>query len=110
MSVDIGGLFPELEKDLKAYTRPFTTGILPAQISGKANPKSSTGRLDIFTRLITDYGTEFEGVPQGYKGPLYLEIVPRTFSVLVREGLRLNQLRLVRGNPASSPDAVLDEL
>ena len=72
---------------------------LPEDISGKANPKSTTGRLDIFTRLITDYGTEFEGVAQGYKGKLYVEVVPRTFSVQVREGMRLNQLRLVRGNP-----------
>src|SRR5581483_11387298 len=57
---------------------------LPPNISGKANPKSTTGRLDIFTRLITDYGTEFERVPAGYSGGLYLEIVPRTFSILVR--------------------------
>ena len=70
---------------------------LPQGISGKANPKSTTGRLDIFTRLITDYGEKFEFVPAGYKGMLYAEIVPRTFSVLVREGARLNQLRLVRG-------------
>ncbi|HYM31903.1 MAG TPA: 2'-deoxycytidine 5'-triphosphate deaminase [Candidatus Cybelea sp.] len=66
-------------------------------ISGTANPKSTTGRLDIFTRLITDYATEFEVVPSGYKGRLYLEISPRTFSVLVRAGDRLNQLRLRRG-------------
>ena len=82
---------------------------LPSQISGKANPKSTTGRLDIFTRLITDYGTEFERVPQGYKGKLYIEIVPRTFSVLVQEGTRLNQLRLVRGGPPPS-DKQLDKL
>lgn len=82
---------------------------LPADISGRANPKSSTGRLDIFTRLITDGGTEFEGVPPGYRGKLYLEIVPRTFSVLVRQGDRLNQLRFVRGNPAPS-DTKLEEI
>lgn len=82
---------------------------LPPDISAKANPKSTTGRLDIFTRLITDYGVEFERVPSGYKGPLYAEIVPRTFTIGVRAGMRLNQLRFVRGNPPS-PDSVLTSL
>jgi dCTP deaminase len=82
---------------------------LPETLSGKANPKSTTGRLDIFTRLITDHGTEFDVVPAGYRGPLYLEIVPRTFSVLVAQGTRLNQLRIALGAAASS-DTVLDEL
>lgn len=82
---------------------------LPRQLSGKANPKSSTGRLDIFTRLIRDYGGEFENVPQGYRGKLYVEVVPRTFSVLVRQGTKLNQLRLIRGRAPSS-DAKLDKL
>ena len=68
-------------------------------ISGKANPKSTTGRLDIFTRLITDYAIEFETVQAGYIGPLYAEIVPRTFSVMVKEGMALNQLRFVKGRP-----------
>jgi dCTP deaminase len=72
---------------------------LPEEISGKANPKSTTGRLDIFTRLLTDYGTEFDRVPAGYKGPLYAEIVSRTFTVGIRAGMRLSQLRFVRGNP-----------
>jgi len=72
---------------------------LPNEISGKANPKSTTGRLDIFTRLLTDYGTEFDRVPAGYKGPLYAEIVSRTFTVGIRAGMRLSQLRFVRGNP-----------
>ena len=72
---------------------------LPSDVSGKSNPKSTTGRLDIFTRLITDYGTEFERVPRGYKGKLYVEIVPRTFTVLLKAGARLNQIRLIRGNP-----------
>ena len=75
---------------------------LPEGISGKANPKSTTGRLDVFTRLITDYGAEFERVPAGYKGRLYVEVVPRTFSILVTQGTTLNQLRLLRGNPRSS--------
>ena len=71
---------------------------LPASISGKANPKSSTGRLDIFTRLITDEGKQFEIVPPGYHGRLYAEVVPRTFSVVVRQGERLSQLRLFQGD------------
>src|SRR5580704_14446851 len=82
---------------------------LPANISGKANPKSSTGRLDIFTRLITDEGRQFELVPAGYHGRLYAEVVPRTFSVVVRQGERLSQLRLFQGDYAPS-DALLREL
>ena len=72
---------------------------LDKAVSGLANPKSSAGRLDIFTRLITDYAVTFDNVPKGYRGPLYVEISPGTFSVLVRTGTRLNQLRLRRGNP-----------
>ena len=84
---------------------------LPEDVSGKANPKSTTGRLDIFTRLITDYGTEFERVAPGYRGKLYLEVVPRTFSIKVREGTRLNQLRFVRGSPRPlREDSSLGEL
>jgi dCTP deaminase len=82
---------------------------LPANISGKANPKSSTGRLDIFTRLITDEGRQFEIVPSGYRGRLYAEIVPRTFSVVVRQGDRLSQLRLFQGDHNAS-DALLREI
>ena len=83
---------------------------LPKAISGRANPKSSTGRLDIFTRLITDYSGEFESVPKNYQGPLYVEVVPRTFSILVQRGLSLNQLRFVRGNPNSASNSKLTEL
>ena len=82
---------------------------LPDFISGRANPKSSTGRLDIFTRLITDYAARFEDVRAGYKGKLYAEIAPLTFDVIVREGSRLNQLRLSRGSPRSS-DTMLREM
>ena len=84
---------------------------LPRDISGKANPKSTTGRLDVFIRLITDDGVEFERVPPGYKGRLYAEIVSRTFTVAMRAGMRLNQLRFVRGNPVSSDSRIrrLDE-
>jgi dCTP deaminase len=79
---------------------------LPSRLSALANPKSSTGRLDIFTRLITDRATAFDRVEPGYNGPLYAEIAPRTFSILVREGSRLNQLRLRRGSPSSSNAAL----
>src|SRR5260370_785231 len=79
---------------------------LPKDIWARANPKSTTGRLDIFTRLITDHGIEFEYVPQGYKGRLYAEIVSRTFTVHVRAGMRLSQLRFVRGNPRPSDAAM----
>jgi len=82
---------------------------LPSDISAKANPKSSTGRLDIFTRMICDYGKEFERIPEGYKGKLYAEVVPRTFTVIVCEGIKLNQLRFVRGSPLPS-DTKLQEL
>ena len=76
---------------------------LPADIAASANPKSSTGRLDIFTRLMTDFGREFDKIPAGYSGPLYLEISPRTFPIVVRGGSRLSQIRFRRGTP------VLDE-
>lgn len=82
---------------------------LPADIAGTANPKSTTGRLDIFTRLIPDYAEEFEAVKKGYKGNLYLEVSPRTFSIRVHKGLALNQLRLRRGDPPPS-DAALSTL
>ena len=74
------------EKDC-VYIVPLLEELhLPSGISGKANPKSTTGRLDIFTRLITDYGVEFDRVPAGYKGRLYAEIVSRTFTVAYSGG------------------------
>ncbi|PSO53152.1 MAG: 2'-deoxycytidine 5'-triphosphate deaminase [Actinobacteria bacterium QS_5_72_10] len=73
---------------------------LPAGVRGKANPKSSTGRLDVFTRVITDSGHRFDEIPAGYEGPLYLEVVPLSFTVKVRQGLSLNQLRLQTGATA----------
>ena len=81
---------------------------LQSDVSAMANPKSSTGRLDIFTRLITDGALEFETVAAGYQGPLYAEISPRTFSVLVRPGSCLSQLRLRRGPASMSDDAMKD--
>ena len=72
---------------------------LPADISARANPKSSTGRVDVFVRALTDHGPAFDDIAEGYAGPLFIEIAPQTFSVLVRAGTRLNQLRLKRGDP-----------
>jgi dCTP deaminase len=69
-------------------------------ITGFANPKSSTGRLDILTRLMTDRSEAFDQVERGYRGPLYIEIAPRTFSIVVRAGTRLNQIRFRRGSPS----------
>jgi len=86
--------------------------LLPPDIRGKANPKSTTGRLDIFTRLITEVGeefAEFEQVPEGYSGDLYVEIVSRTFPIIVKAGAKLNQLRFMRGNPLST-DGMLKQL
>lgn len=71
---------------------------LPGDISASANPKSSTGRLDIFTRVMTDRGQEFDKIPAGYAGPLYMEVSPRTFPVVVRTGSRLSQIRFRTGN------------
>ena len=82
---------------------------LPGDVSAVANAKSSTGRLDLFTRLITDGGTEFDRIEAGYKGPLWAEISPRSFSVLVRPGMRLNQIRFRRGR-AEIDDAALAAL
>ena len=72
---------------------------LPAGVSGRANPKSSTGRVDVFVRLLTDGQPAFDDVAEGYHGPMYLEIAPQTFSILVRANTRLNQLRLKIGRP-----------
>ncbi len=70
-----------------------------SRVSGTANPKSSTGRIDVFTRLITDRAQAFDRIEPGYRGPLFAEISPRTFPVLVRKGTRLNQLRVRHGSP-----------
>ena len=72
---------------------------LPKGLIARANPKSSTGRVDVFVRLLTDQGASFDDVAEGYDGPLYMEVAPQTFSILVRPGTRLNQLRLKAGDP-----------
>ena len=77
---------------------------LPKGMSASANPKSSTGRLDIFTRVITDRAQEFDKIPAGYSGPLYLEISPRTFPIVVRRGSRLSQIRFRTGHPLLDSD------
>lgn len=77
---------------------------LPPGISGRANPKSSTGRIDVFTRLVTNRGKTFDDIATGYSGPLWLEISPRTFSIFVRPGDRLAQLRLRRGKPQNTSE------
>jgi dCTP deaminase len=83
------------------YVVPLAESLrLPEGLGGFANPKSSTGRLDVLTRLITDRGTAFDQIERGYRGPLYIEIAPRTFSIVVRPGTRLNQVRFRRGSPA----------
>ena len=89
------------------YLVPLAEALaLPPEMSAVANAKSSTGRLDLLTRVITDGGTEFDRIAPGYSGPLYAEICPRSFSVLVRPGMRLNQIRFRRGQAVLSDDAL----
>src|SRR5216110_284459 len=88
-----------LEKDC-VYIVPLLEHLaLKKRVTALANPKSSIGRLDVFARVITDQGTEFDRIREGYRGPLYAEISPRAFSILVRTGSRLVQLRVRRGSP-----------
>jgi dCTP deaminase len=95
-----------LEKDC-VYIVPLCEYLaLRSRTSAFANPKSSIGRLDVFARVITDHGAEFDRVREGYKGPLYAEISPRSFSILVRSGSSLVQLRIRRGSPAFSDTAL----
>lgn len=92
------------------YVVPLIESLnLEPSLSASANPKSSTGRLDVFTRVIADRVTAFDQIPAGYSGPLYAEICPQTFPILVREGSRLTQIRFRRGEPQDS-DAELTEL
>jgi len=87
-----------LERD-RPYLVPLIEELaLPDDVRAKANPKSSTGRLDVFTRVLTDRHHRFDEIRAGYQGKLYLEVVPRSFAIQVRTGLSLNQLRLARGD------------
>jgi dCTP deaminase len=87
-----------LERD-RPYLIPLIEELrLPEEIRAKANPKSSTGRLDVFTRVLTDRSHRFDEISAGYNGKLYLEVVPRTFAIRVKTGLALNQVRLISGD------------
>jgi dCTP deaminase len=99
---------PTVLEPRAVYVVPIVESLaLPRDISSRANPKSTTGRLDVFTRLMTDGGAEFEEVAAGYSGELYVEIVSRTFPIVVSAGTKLNQLRFVRGNSQLDDDALL---
>jgi dCTP deaminase len=98
-----------LERD-RPYLAPLIEQLrLPGHVRAKANPKSSTGRLDVFTRVLTDRSHRFDEIAAGYHGKLYLEIVPRSFAIRVKTGLALNQVRLICGE-AHLDDAQLREL
>ncbi len=91
------------------YIAPLLESLaLPADIAAAANPKSSTGRLDVFTRVIADGTRGFDRIGAGYRGPLYAEISPKTFPVLVREGSRLSQIRFRRGHAQLGAGALRD--
>jgi len=96
--IDLSGGYV-LEKGCVYIARLQERLSLPRGLIARANPKSSTGRVDVFVRLLTDQGASFDDVAEGYDGPLYMEIAPQTFSILVRPGTRLNQLRLKAGEP-----------
>ncbi len=102
VAIDLAASSQVLERG-HVYIVPLQESLeLPRRISAKANPKSTTGRLDIFTRLLTDHGQQFDRVPEGYRGRLYAEISPRSFSIRVGEGTTLNQLRFLVGTPTPS--------
>src|SRR2546422_8519437 len=82
---------------------------LPPDVRGRSNPKSTTGRLDVFTRVITDATPRFDEIRAGYRGALFLEVSPQSFPVRVQAGTSLNQLRLLSGH-ASLSDAALEAL
>ncbi len=87
-----------LERD-RPYLVPLIEELrLPEDIRARANPKSSTGRLDVFTRVLTDRSHRFDEIAPGYRGKLYLEVVPRTFAIRVKTGLALNQVRIISGD------------
>ena len=99
---------PQLLEKGAVYLIPLQESLaLPEAIMGAASPKSSTGRLDIFVRLITDGSITYDTVNAGYNGPLYVEVSPLTFSVVVRAGDRLNQLRLHKGNVRVTDDELM---
>jgi dCTP deaminase len=95
----------------RPYLIPLQESLaLPLGVSARANPKSSTGRLDIFTRLVTDKSPNFDYVRAGYRGGLYLEVVSRTFTIHLESGITLNQLRLTSGDVLPLTDARLKKI
>ncbi|MGF1463995.1 MAG: 2'-deoxycytidine 5'-triphosphate deaminase domain-containing protein [Maricaulaceae bacterium] len=93
------------------YLAPLAERLaLPTDLSGRANPKSSTGRIDVFARVLAEAAGAFDTVPAGYSGPLYLEIAPRTFAIVARAGARLAQLRFQQGQAegARAVDVAID--
>ena len=105
--IDLAGGAGGILEQNRPYLVPLVEQLdLPPDVSAKANPKSSTGRLDIFTRVITDNSFMFDEVRRGYRGRLYLEIVPRTFTIRLHPGLSLNQLRLMRGHTGLTDDEI----
>jgi dCTP deaminase len=97
-----------LERD-RPYLVPLVEQLrLPDGVRAKANPKSSTGRLDVFTRVLTDRSHRFDEIAAGYGGKLYLEVVPRTFAIRVKTGLALNQVRLIDGDGRLDDSQLLD--
>jgi dCTP deaminase len=96
-----------LERD-RPYLVPLIEELrIPDEVRAKANPKSSTGRLDVFTRVLTDRNHRFDEISAGYEGKLYLEVVPRTFAIRVKTGLALNQVRLISGDGRLSDHEVI---
>ena len=119
------GVLSRLDAGLKMHALDLTNGAvlergcvylvqlqesldLPEDISASANPKSSTGRIDVFVRTVVDGGDAFDVAPAGYKGPLFVEISPRSFSIIVRRGSSLNQLRFKKGRPQLDDNALKD--
>ena len=97
-----------LEKGSVYLVKLQETLDLPENIEGIANAKSSTGRLDLFTRLISDYCNEFDRVIKGYNGPLYAEIAPNSFSVLAQQNIKLNQIRFKLHKPLDTEDVLIN--
>jgi len=99
--------FPITDGAVLERNRPYLVPLaehvaLPGDVRGRTNPKSSTGRIDVFTRVISEGNFRFDEIPAGYAGPLYVEVVSRSFAIRVEEGLALNQLRLVAGDARCS--------
>ena len=105
--IDLSGDGAVLEQN-RPYLIPLRERLrLPKGIRGRTNPRSSTGRLDVFTRVITDHGNHFDEVSDGYQGELFLEVVSMSFTVKVKAGITLNQLRLLSGQARLTDDEMI---